>query len=104
MAEMLLMASRLVASPVWSLVEELSVMESILLRDDWVLFGQRQEHPHTLLIVSVGLAVEGEQIMLFQLNPHQDVAGGCQREEEVPNGHAWRGPEGNEKAQHERVT
>jgi hypothetical protein len=65
--------------------------------------SERQEHSSLLSISPVLLAVEADQIPLFELQGDEDVSGRREGKQEMPEGHRWTCPEGEQKPQHERV-
>ncbi len=61
------------------------------------------EYWHLATVLAILIAQRRGQITLFQLQRDQDVAGCCQREEQMPRRHRGRGPKRDNEAQHERV-
>ena len=64
---------------------------------------ERQEHPGLLPICPVLLAVEADQIPLFELQGDEDVRGRRDGKQKVPEGHRRGRPEGEEKPEHDGV-
>ena len=60
--------------------------------------------PACRLISLVPLAMEAYQITLLELQGEKDIGGRCRGEEEVSDGHRRCRPEGEEKAEHDRMT
>src|SRR5690242_972134 len=67
------------------------------------LWWQRYDHGDTPLVRDVGLAEGADEIVFFELDRDQHVAGGHQREEQVAAAHHGRCPEGEGEAQIDRV-
>src|SRR6267143_1283593 len=66
-------------------------------------FQEREEHGHALTVLAVGVAEEGDEVALFELNGDEDVACGGDGEQQVADRHPGSGPEGDHKAQIERM-
>src|SRR5437879_431674 len=65
--------------------------------------AQREQHRHLFAVLSIAVAVEANQIALFELNGDENVSRGHDGEEEMPGGHPWRGPEGNDESEIKRM-
>jgi len=48
--------------------------------------------------------METSEVALFELNPDQDVNGGCDCKDQMSRSHMRRCPEANDHSKHERVT
>jgi hypothetical protein len=67
-------------------------------------FRQRQQHRHAALVVAIGVAVERDQVALFQeFHRDQDVTGGAEREQQVADAHRRRRPERDQETEHQRM-
>jgi hypothetical protein len=64
---------------------------------------KREEHAGLLPISPVLLAVEADQIPLFELQGDEDVSGRRDGKQEMPEGHRRAGPEGEQEPEHEGV-
>src|SRR5712692_2917774 len=62
-------------------------------------FQEREQHRHALTVLAVGIAEEGDEITLFELNGDEDVACGGNGEQQVAERHPGSGPEGDHKTQ-----
>src|ERR1700742_1631668 len=63
----------------------------------------RQQHRYVAAILLVRRAELGDQVSLLELKRDQDVGGRRKRKQQVPGGHLGRGPEGDQKTEHERM-
>jgi hypothetical protein len=66
-------------------------------------FQEREEHGCALAVLAVGVAEEGDEVALFELNGDEDVASGGNGEQQVADRHPGSGPEGHHEAQVERM-
>ena len=64
---------------------------------------QRNEHRHAPTIFDMGLAVEGDEVALPQQDADDDVAGCRDREQKMSHRHRRCRPEGQHKAEIDRV-
>jgi len=58
-----------------------------------------RQHRHTISITAIIFAEEIDQISLFQEDANTDVGRGCSREQQMPDGHRGRHPEGDDEAE-----
>jgi hypothetical protein len=63
-----------------------------------------RQHRHTISITPIIFAEEIDQISLFQEDANTDVGRGCSREQQMPDGHRGRHPEGDDEAEIGRVS
>src|SRR5579885_2739667 len=64
------------------------------------LFGRkRQDHRYSLAIANIRLAVERDEVTLFQHDPDEQVPGGGDREQQVTRRHRRRRPERQQEAE-----
>src|SRR3954469_24813974 len=61
----------------------------------------RQQHGNVSAVVLVGGAEFGDQVALLELKRGQDVGGVCERKQKVADSHLGRGPEREQKAEHD---
>jgi len=57
----------------------------------------RYQHRHSATIIPVPVAVESNQISLFELNGDKDIGSGHYREEQMAESHVRRAPESHEE-------
>src|SRR6266851_3447872 len=68
------------------------------------LFHKGQKHGSAFPVLSVSVAKKRDQIMLFQLDSDQNVAGGRDRKHKMPQRHLWCRPERDQEAEINRMT
>jgi len=64
---------------------------------------KRNEHGCVLAVAAILVAELLDQIVLFQLDADQNVAGDHDRKEQMTNGHRRRGPDREQDAEIDRV-
>src|SRR5262245_64890164 len=65
---------------------------------------QRDQHGDVLAVAAILVAEQADEVALLELDGDQDVAGGGQREQQMPRRHAGRRPEGQQQAEIDRMT
>src|SRR5438067_9800595 len=65
---------------------------------------QREQHRNLFAISAVIVAIETDQVALFELDRDENVSRGHDREEEVTGGHSRRRPEGDDEPKIKRMS
>jgi hypothetical protein len=63
----------------------------------------RQQHGHPLAIAPVFIAEQGHQIAFLEIDTDEDVSRRHRCEQQMPQGHGRRTPEGDDEAEIDRV-